>query len=98
MITVLQLVGSGSQRNPTILLSDISQIFTFIDGETLALAVKGIVLLILLLYVVFAFAAFIQIRRLQSWLMSLEPYRFPRQALIHLGLAAVGWLLALLAL
>lgn len=84
--------------NAAVLLTDIGQISAFVTGDTVTLVAKVVVLVILLLYVLFALTALIQIRRLQSWLMSLEPYHFPRYALIHLGLSIVGWLVALIVL
>lgn len=81
-----------------VLLTDIGQISAFVTGDTITFITKAVVLVILLLYVLFALTAFIQIRRLEGWLMSLQRYRFPRYALIHLGLSIIGWLIALIVL
>ena len=55
------------------------------------LVVKMAVLAVLLGYIVFALTFWVQVRRLESWLLDLKRYPFARLALLHLILAAIGW-------
>lgn len=55
-------------------------------------------MLVLLVYVVFALTAYIKIKRLEKWLMTLRRYNFPRYARIHFILATIGFILSFLLL
>ena len=57
-----------------------------------------IIVIVLCVYTLFAFVAFIKIKRLEKWLLSLRAYNFPRYALIHLILAIIGLLMAFILL
>lgn len=69
-----------------------------LSADVGSLIIKIAVLTVLFLYVVYALAFFVQTRRTETWLLTLQAYYFPRYALLHLILAAGGWVLALLIL
>lgn len=62
----------------------------------LALIVKGMALILTLLYLVFAVRVWVQVRRLERWLTLLRGHGLGMWALAHLGLAFVGLGLVLL--
>lgn len=70
----------------------------YVDQVSFLLTVKLIVLSILFLYLIFALTIFIQAKRLEKWLFLLHQHGFPKWALVHLALAGVGWLTALVIL
>lgn len=59
---------------------------------------KAIVLILAVLYGIFAVRVWVQVRRLERWLSLLQGYRFRTWALTHLVLAVVGILLVLVLL
>lgn len=79
------------------ILADPEQIFFYVEPAFLFFLLKIAVLAILLGYVLFAFASFIHIRRLETWLPMLRMSgHYSRWALIHFFLALGGWLAALI--
>lgn len=64
----------------------------------LALISKIMVLILALLYAVFAVRTWVQVRRLESWLALVQGYGFSLWAMLHLMLALVGLVLVFFVL
>ncbi len=56
----------------------------------LELVVKVMVLVLALLYAVFAIRTWVQVRRLEAWLALVQGYGFSLWALVHIVLALIG--------
>lgn len=87
--------------DPEILVSvikDPERLSLFVDYGLIFLIIKITILFLLFIYLIISFTAFIKMRRLEQWLMSLQRYNFPHYLLIHLILASIGWMLALVIL
>lgn len=69
-----------------------------LSADVGSLIIKIAILTVLFLYVVYALAFFVQTRRTENWLLTLQVYSFPRYALIHLIFVVVGWVIALIIL
>jgi hypothetical protein len=95
MLTIGQLLNPQTLAQ---VLANPNALSLYVDTTALNLVVKSAVLIILLLYIFFAFTAWFQVKRLETWLMSLRKYNFRRYMFIHLILAGLGWVLALIIL
>lgn len=59
------------------------------------LIIKGVILILTVLYAIFAVRVLVQIRRLENWLVVLRGYHFGIWAMVHVVLAVFGFGLAL---
>lgn len=80
------------------ILDDPSRLALYANVAFIALIIKIVFLTVTFVYLIVALTVFVQIGRLENWLMSLRRYHFRRLALIHLVLVSFGWLLALIIL
>lgn len=95
---MMALTDLANPKTLALLVKHPDKLSLFVDLNLIFLVIKIAALLFLLAYLVIGFAAFIKMRRLEQWLMSLQRYNFPRYLLIHLILASIGWILALIIL
>ena len=93
------LIDIQSLLKPSVIsriLADPQQILFYVDADLFFLVIKVVVLAILAGYLLFAFTAFIHMRRLEKWLPKLKTDGyFSRWALAHFLVAVAGWLVAL---
>lgn len=59
---------------------------------------KIIVLVLAVIYVIFAIRVWVQVRRLEVWLPLLRGRKFSLWALLHLGWAIIGFILTVVVL
>lgn len=57
-----------------------------------------LILVVTLVYVLFAYVAYVKVKRLENWLLSLKQYNFPHYFFIHFALAATGWVIGFILL
>lgn len=96
MLPLLQNIVSSRQVQS--LFENPGQVAPFLERFSLLFVLKVVFLILFLVYVIFAITAFLQVKRLQGWILHLSKYHYSKIVLIHLLLAVVGFALAFFVL
>ena len=95
---MLAQISNIDPRIITALLTNPSQIPAIIDPAIIALSAKILLLTVMGFYAFFSFVVYVQVRRLETWLLYLKRWHFSAFMLVQLIMVIAGWLVALIVL